>query len=270
MLSRYIHRDNIIINPKIESKEELFKILCEKAEKDGYIASANAFYEILLQKENQNLTELKPNVVLPHARGEMVNELFVYFITSKKGVSYQGAKKNIAELIIFIGIPSESRDYLKLLASVSRLLSKEDILSGIVKAEVVDDVLYNLKKLYIEVEKVENPKKFLLILTINKNIDKVDISSHLAEIGMDLPTEIDGRNLGHASFFIPFLSAFGFMGEVNKYNKTYIGLTDERDAASRLFSILKKEGIDLNQNGIGSLYQIEVMHSFGGYADLEF
>lgn len=269
MLSRYIHKKNIIIGADFSNKEELFRDICNMAEKEGYITSADEFFKLLNEKENENLTELKPQIVLPHARGAMVKELFVYFIVSKKGLPYQGAKKNTAQLIIFIGIPAESREYLKLLASVSRLLSKEDILNGVINAEVMDDVVYNLKKLYVEVEKIENPKKYLLILTVNKNMDKVDIASHLAEVGMDLPTEIEGKNLGSASFFIPFLTAFGFMGDFNKYNKTYVGLTDESDAAAKLFSILKKEGIDLNQNGIGSLSQIEVMTSFGGFADID-
>lgn len=269
MIIRYLSPDTIFVNPKVKDKEELFHFLAKKAQSHHLISSADEFESALKERQNLGVTELKPHVVMPHARGAFVKELFVMFALFPEGLNYQGAKKSKAEVVIIIGIPQQDKNYLKLLASVSRLISKEGLTEELMKSEVGEDVLFLLKKHSIEAkeEEVKSPHKFLVFLSLNQTASSSQIAPLMTEIGVNSATEIEGTNLGHASFFFPFLTAFGFSGGVSKYNHCYFGLTDERLAAAKLYALLKEEGIDLNDPGVGSLFQIEVEASYGGYAD---
>lgn len=273
MLNRYINRQNVYIVDKPMEKHELFTILSKKALELGYISDADALVKSVEEKEEAAVMELKPHIVLPHGRGDFINKLFVFIAAAKEEVKYKGAKKSKMKLAIYIGIPRDNKEYLKLLASISRLMQKDEFVDKLLKSHVPDDIVYTVKK-YATVEARESKlstKKYLVFLSLNKYTESDKIAPLLTEIGIDLPTEIEGKNLGNASNFLPFLSAFGFGAGLSKYNRTYFGLTDEKEAGAKLYGLLKMEGIDLNDDGVGSLFQIEVMESYGGFAeDLEF
>lgn len=272
MLKRYIENNNVILNIQVADKNELFQKLSQKALDLGYIYSVEDMVKAVEEKEKLSITELKPYVILPHARGSFVKKLFILIVVAKNGIPYKGAKKNTANIVLFIGIPDGDHDYLKLLAGISRLLSKEDFEKWLLKADVVEDVVYTIRKFAgsHEGDVLQSNKKYLIILSLNMYNDDINIPTLLTEVGIDLPTEIEGKNLGHASFFFPFLTAFGFSGGISKYNHTFFGLTDEKSAAAKLNSLLKAENINLSDNGVGSLVQIEAMEVYGGFADVDF
>jgi mannitol/fructose-specific phosphotransferase system IIA component (Ntr-type) len=268
MFKRFILKNNVFINPSAKDKEELITRLSKKAYDMGFITSIDKMIENIENKEQIAITELKPHIVLPHARGNFIKKLFVFIAVSKGGIPYKGAKKNIADVVIFIGIPEGDHDYLKLLASISRYMSKDEFIEDLKKSEVEDDVVFAIKKFAgsDEAEK-SGAKKYFIILSLNTRPESSNIATLFAEIGVDLATEIEGKNLGHASVFVPFINAFGFSGVVSKYNRTYFGLTDDKEAASKLYSLLKSEGINLSEHGTGSLLQIEAMEAYGGFAE---
>lgn len=273
MLKRFIQSTTVVVNPHAGSKEELLTLLIKKAEDLGYLKPGHTLQQDILSREQSGVMELAPGIVLPHFRAEYVRELFVLLGIHKQGMPYKGTKKNQAQIVILIGIPKEGNEYLKLLASISRLMMRPDFVSDLLGAEISDDVVLAIRKCEVRIERSENPhpKKYFVILTLNKNIKDDRINGLLAEVGVELPVQIEGQNLEGASTFIPFLATFGISSGLAKYARIYMGITDEKDAAGRLFALLREEGIDLEENGMGSLIQIESMESYGGYAlDLDF
>ena len=270
MLMNFLNEKNVFIDPPETERGPLLKMMADKAEEIGYITSSEAYLSTMEQKEQQQIMELAPHVMLPHARGDFVKKLFVMLAINKNGFSYPHAKKNKADIVLMVGIPTEDREYLKLLANISRLILEGHFVQGLLDADVMDDVKFVIKKCSTRIERSanENPKKYLLMLMLNKLPKQQElIPSFLTEVGMDLPTEIEGKNIGQLSAFGPFLSNFGFSSGFQKYCKVYIGLTDEKDAAAHLFSLLKDFGTDLDQDGVGSLMQIELTDSYGGYSE---
>ncbi len=273
MLKRFIEAKNILINPESENKETLLKLMVNRAEELGYLRKDNQFYNDILAKDQSGVMELGPHIILPHVRADYINKLFVILAISKNGFQYKGAKKNLGHIVLLVGVPKEGNEYLKLLAGISRLMMREDFVQDLINSEIPDDVSYAIKKCEVQIERAEhlNAKKYLIILTINKSFKEDRVTALLAEVGVELPVEIEGRNLESASSFMPFLATFGLSSSLTKYSKTYMGISDEKDAADRLFGLLKETGLDLDENGTGSLVQIEVMNSYGGFAqDLDF
>jgi len=273
MLDRYIKKQRIFLNPVVKDREELLDFLTHKAMSQGLISDQSAMIRGLKEKENLGIMELKPHVVLPHARGDYVKELFIHLVVAPKGIVYPGAKKNLAKIIIMIGIPEEDQEYLRLLAMISRLLIKDDLVEDMLRAHVVEDLLFTLKKFRVQVqsEKETSPQKYLIWLSLNREVEQETIIALLAEVGVSLGVEIDGTNLGNESLFLPFMSSFGFAGRSHKGARIFTGLSDDPKAAFQLFNLLKQEGIDLSEKGAGVLYQIETMEAYGGVGeDLDF
>ena len=177
MISRYFHPEHLLFNINFEDKQKLLEYLCKKAEEDGFVKSWKEMLNAVIDRENQGITELKSAVVLPHARGDFIHRLFVYFIVNPVGISYKGIKGNKAKLIIFIGIPPQDKDYLKLLAAISRILSKPGFFEQLLKSEVIEDAVYTFKKYYLQVgEQVKSERGYAVTLNLNGIVDVDDIT----------------------------------------------------------------------------------------------
>ncbi|HOO59541.1 MAG TPA: PTS sugar transporter subunit IIA [Candidatus Mcinerneyibacteriales bacterium] len=265
MLQRFLDVSKIFFEPKAEDKEALFQIMGQKALDEGWITSVEEMNRSVRQKESEGIVELKPHIVLPHARGSFVNSLFALVAYSPHGIPYEGAKGKKAELVFYIGVPEGDQNYLKLLASISRLVSNDAFLEDIKQAELKDDILYAVKKYCLQVKADEKKqKKYFLLLSLNHDIEEAKISSFFAEIGAGLVTELQGRNLSAGLGIFSYFTAMGFGQSRGQYNKVYFGVTDDERAAAQLNLLLKQEGIDLKQAGLGTLIQVAADDVYGG------
>lgn len=269
MISNYITKNHILIDPKVENKEELFQLLSDKAQKMELIESSEKMIKGIEKQEETGVMELKPNVVLPHARGNFINELFIFVVISDKGLPYKNARKNKAYLTFFIGVPPGNKTYLQLLASISRFVKNEELLSKLIQSDIKEDVLHQFKKfdsiLLQEERKKKKEKKYLIFLSINTDLDDDTISSFFAEIGIEQTISIDGRNLDVESSFFSLIPSIGFSHQKEEYSYIYIGITSNQDAANKLYALLKSKDIDLSESKMGTLFQIELFDSYGGY-----
>ncbi len=268
MLAGYLTKESVILKTGAKDKAGLFSEFSKKALAAGYVTSAEEMAAAVMEKEKEGVMELKPHVVLPHARGPFVKELFVMLGVFKDETPYEGAKGGKAGLVFFIGVPPGDQDYLKLLASISRLLSDESFVDSMMRSEVRDDVLFNVKKhsLKLEPEKKER-KKFMLLLTLNVAANEKMISTVMAEAGAGSVTELHGKNMSNGLSFMSFFSAFGIAGTLNKVSKTYMGLTNDPHAAAEVYALLRQNGVDLEEHGTGSVTLIETKVSYGGFAE---
>jgi len=268
MLQQYLDVSKIFFDPKVKDKEELFELFSSKALEEGWITSVESMKQGVMEKEAAGTVELKPHIVLPHARGDYVKQLFVLMAYFPRGLAYEGAKGRKAEIVFYIGIPEGDQNYLKLLASISRLISSDEFVDAVKRAEVRDDILFAIKKhsLHVTVEE-KKTKKFFIILSLNEAVEEARISSFFTEIGVGLLTELQGRNIGTSLGLMSYFSVMGFGKARGQYNKTYIGATDNEKGAAQLYALLKQAGIDLDENGKGTLVQFSAWDIYGGYPE---
>jgi mannitol/fructose-specific phosphotransferase system IIA component (Ntr-type) len=265
MLQRFLDVSKVFFGPKTESKEALFGLMARKALDEGWITSIEEMNDSVRLKEAEGVVELKPHIVLPHARGPFVKSLFVLVAYDADGIPYDGAKGKMAQIVFYIGVPEGDQNYLKLLASISRLVSNTAFLDEIKRSEIKEDIIHAVKKysLHISIEDKKD-KKFFVLLSLNEDIEEARISSFFAEIGVGLVTELQGRNLSGSLGLISYFTAMGFGKSRGQYNKVYFGITDDDKAAAQLYQLLKQAGIDLKENGRGALLQIPADDVYGG------
>ncbi|HOJ50210.1 MAG TPA: PTS sugar transporter subunit IIA [Spirochaetota bacterium] len=271
MIVNMIKKNRILINPDIDFYSIIKKFLTESYN-ENTITDIEIVFNDFLKRESEGSFELLPHIVIPHLRSKNIKELTLFIAVSKKGIPYKNAKSGKVNIIFFVLIPDEDTNYIKLLASISRFIKNESFVKELIDAKLFDDVVYTFKKYSLDIIKKEKKgvEKYLVILSLNKNVDDVFIPTTLAEVGVSLSIAFDGKNMGNISTFLPFLSSFFISTKITKYNKTYIGITDEPEAGAKIYTILKNNKIDIEKNGVGFIATIKINEWYGGYSGIDF
>ena len=95
----------------------------------------------LLQRENTMTTYLGHGVALPHLRVKM-NRRYVFAVgRSKKGIQYEGPKKEEkVHLIILLLARESAKNYLNVLAAVARLVKDKSFIDNLIEAEDTNEL----------------------------------------------------------------------------------------------------------------------------------
>ena len=140
-LDRYFSRKRVL---ELESEtlegclKELVKVSVESfkdlSRKKNLLAG-------LLQRENTMTTYLGHGVALPHLRVKM-NRRYVFAVgRSKKGIQYEGPKKEEKVHLILLLLAGESaKDYLNVLAAVARLVKDKGFIDNLIEAEDTNEL----------------------------------------------------------------------------------------------------------------------------------
>jgi fructose-specific phosphotransferase system IIA component len=267
MLLKLIDEDLIFVNPQVNTKEELFSFFAEKAFKKGLTENVEDFEYGLLDREAQGNTELKPGIAIPHAKLDMVKEPFIIICIFKNPLKYTPGFGRGVNIVILIGSPKMDNTYINILASLARLLEKEEFITELKRSDVPEDVLHSIKKFTMTDSTMDRGKsRYLVTLYLNIKFSLKMILGLLLEAGIQQPTMFYGENLSmKESFGIPIFR-ISSMDVKNTFSETKMiqGITDSKEAVIRIYNSLKNEGINIDLPGVGSLYSIELDYCFGG------
>ena len=99
----------------------------------------------LLKRENTMTTYLGHGVALPHLRVKM-NRRYVFAVgRSKKGIQYEGPKKEEkVHLIILLLARESAKNYLNVLAAVARLVKDKSFIDNLIEAEDTNELCNRL------------------------------------------------------------------------------------------------------------------------------
>lgn len=275
MLKTYLNRNLVFVDPAVKTRDELFSFFAAKAFEKGLIEDERVFLEGMKEREDKGSTILSESIALPHARHSVVKKQFAGIVVFSKGFAYTGGiLGEKIHLAIFIGSPENVPSYLALLADISRLLKKDAFRKSLLKSTVTEDVLDIVSKHSIQEIAAETRKKkqYQLHLILQKEIDGEVLTSILLEAGIRNITEISSENLFAGSFLkIPFIGSLTGGINTDTNSRTILGITDNKDAASHIYGLLKSEGCDLESPGAGVLYLTECAECYGGISeDIEF
>ena len=146
-ITDHLLADNINLNLKATSKEEILKELVqmlEVPEEHKPILS-----EMVLQREQLGSTGIGEGVAIPHGRSLIVDHLHLVFGLSKKGVFYQSLDRKKACFFFLIVAPHRevSNQYLPLLGSIAKLASEPERTQALRAAETPQQFLEILRSM---------------------------------------------------------------------------------------------------------------------------
>ncbi len=202
--------------------------------------SFDEVYQKLLERESAVSTGIGGGVAIPHARISQLQDFLVFVLVAPRGVEFDALDKKKVKLFFAVFAPEGLvSDHLKILASISRSVSRGTFKQELLRAADPDTLFEVLKRQ--QRLAVPSQKKKLLLLVLYYEKDVQEILEYLVDQGVTGATVIDSRGMGAYISNIPLFAGFlGFMREDRNVSTTIMALIPAEDEGSFIAGI---EGI---------------------------
>ena len=143
----YIKVDTINLNLESKNKNAVIKELYGNLKKTNLIKDEEQGLNDILAREEMGSTGIGKRIALPHAKTKAVDELMITFGISKNGISYNSVDdENVNIFFMFLCPENKTREYLKVLARISRLIREEKFVNDLLKATSNQETLELIRK----------------------------------------------------------------------------------------------------------------------------
>ena len=126
----------IDINLNAVNKDDAITQLALLLEKGGIVISASEFSKAVHERESLTTTAVGFGVAIPHARSSSVIKPGIA-VGRSKGFYWDQEADSPVTLVFMLAVPEkiESPEYMKILASISRMLVHEEFRKSLLKAK---------------------------------------------------------------------------------------------------------------------------------------
>jgi PTS system fructose-specific IIC component len=140
-VSELLPRTAVILELAAREKEAVIKELAAPLIQAGFVTDETQFVNAILRRENLESTGIGFGVAIPHARTNAAVTTVLAFGRSSAGVDFSSLDGKPSHLIFLIASPETmKREYIWTLAKLSSLLRRDEVRTGLLKAETVDEV----------------------------------------------------------------------------------------------------------------------------------
>lgn len=267
MLSHYITKDLIIIEPQVKDKEELFEKMVNHLYNLDYVLNKKSFLKALIEREEVANTELMPGVALPHSRSDSVEKLFLSIVLIKDGIDFGNPDMGKAKVIFFFGTTDRfNKEYLQLLAKSARLLKIEEFREKLLKCKQPEEVITLLDEYdKPEAEAEESQTQYMMLITLHEGHRLTDLLSNLIELGITNASVIESMSLSsRISLDIPVYTGM-YHAEEKKHKDSVVVVCQVNDQRIpyKLAELMKENKLDFNKRGTGFIQIIETAAIIG-------
>lgn len=124
VLPRGLQPDRIVFDlPRAPYPETLRTILRSRLDNEGRI---DAIVAALVEGEEEFSTEVRPGVVVPHARVDGIDEPILFLGTCPEGIIFPQAETPAQLIFILLSPTDRPQEHLRSLAEIARLVSREE------------------------------------------------------------------------------------------------------------------------------------------------
>lgn len=246
-----------------KTKEDIVMKLAEVAAGSDRLKGIKAdyIYQKIMERENQGSTGFGNGVALPHARLEGVDSFLIFIVVSKRGVEFEAIdKKKVNVFFVILGPEKEVSAHLKLLATISRVLSNSNVKRELLNARTSEAIYEAFMRNTRMVEKKGAEKQKMKLLFVILYFDEFlyHILEFFIEEGIDGATIIDSFGMGEYISNIPLFADFiGFMSQKKNNSKTIMALVPEDDIPEIIKGIEEITG-DLDKKEGAVVFTLDV------------
>lgn len=219
----------------------------------------------LLEREQQGSTGFGGGIAIPHARFKEATDFVFFIVTTRKGVAFEAIDgKKVRVFFVLLGPEERVRDHLKILATVSNIISHTNVareLTNATSPSALREVF--LTKSRDNQQPRRQAKSKLLILILYEEDYFYEILDYFLESGLDGATIIDSAGMGEFISKMPlFASYIGFMNEQKNHSRTLLVMVPEPQIDGIINGIEAITG-DLDQKQGAMLITLDVAFSKG-------
>lgn len=141
-LKNSIYQENIVLNLKAFTKEEVIEQLSEILWKNGFIQDVSEFVNDVTERESQMTTGIGNGLAIPHGKSNSVFKSAVIFAKTDKEIEWNSLDEKPVNIIFLLAITNQDGDneHLKLLADISGKLMDDDFVELIRKASTSEEI----------------------------------------------------------------------------------------------------------------------------------
>lgn len=99
------------------------------------VTGSEAIVQMLIRSEQEFSTEVRPGVVVPHARVRGLEHPIVFLATSREGIEFPQARKTAHLVFVLLSPPDKPQEHLRSLAEIALLVSREGYVEELLEAD---------------------------------------------------------------------------------------------------------------------------------------
>jgi len=146
-IADYIKVETINLNLESKNKNAVIRELYNNLKQTNLIKDEEQGLNDIFKREDMGSTGIGKRIALPHAKTKAVDELMITFGISKNGISYNSVDdENVNIFFMFLCPENKTREYLKVLARISRLIREEKFVNDLLKATSNQEILELIRK----------------------------------------------------------------------------------------------------------------------------
>lgn len=141
-LENSIYKENIILNLKSITKEEVIQQLSKTLWDNGFIRDVNEFVGDVRERESQMTTGIGNGLAIPHGKSNSVLESTMIFAKTKNEIEWNSLDEKPVNIVFLLAIANKDGDneHLKLLADISGKLMDDNFVEAIRKAKTSEEI----------------------------------------------------------------------------------------------------------------------------------
>ena len=135
-LTDYLPSNLIKVPLEAANKSEAITLLVDLLVEQGVTDQRDLLLKAVLEREEQRTTGIGRGFAIPHAKCDAVEELVVAFGRPVNPIDFAAIDGQPVGLIALLVSPTnETSTHIQALATLSRLVTKDSVLNGLLKAE---------------------------------------------------------------------------------------------------------------------------------------
>lgn len=266
--------ESIEINLRARTKEDLFTEMVALLKKNpalGDVAGSTVL-KALNEREKTATTGVGKEVGIPHGKILGLSNIAAAIGVSKRGIEYGSVDGLPVRFVVaMVAPPEESRNYLRILAKVARLLSDPSFTESLVTASSPAEIHDRIRTMETAVTAVTTTEEQRMLLFELRDPDYFDaVVEYFTEVGGTSATVLDARNVEGFLTKVPLFSDFSrVFTEGQTFGHIFL-LSIDKGAVERFVAGLEEIVGDLAEEGRGIVVTFPLDYVKGMPSKLEF
>lgn len=137
-----IDTNNIVLNLKSNTKEEVINELTTRLFENNNINSKEEFIETVLNREKEFSTSIGRGVAIPHGKSDSVIKSGFAFAKLYKPIHWNKGDENSVELVFLLAVDNEGakNKHLEMLATLSQKLMDDDFIEKLKNSDNKEEI----------------------------------------------------------------------------------------------------------------------------------
>ncbi|WP_298585664.1 fructose-specific PTS transporter subunit EIIC [uncultured Kocuria sp.] len=139
----HLSEDTVLLDVDGAGRDDVVRRLVELGAATGQVRDVDAVVAAALAREGQGTTGVGQGIAIPHAKSAEVAAPLIAFARSDEGVEWEAMDGAPVHLVFLIAVPQEQAgdEHLKILATLSRALTKTEFRNSLLEARSRSEVI---------------------------------------------------------------------------------------------------------------------------------